>query len=645
MYAINVSPDPVIDWSNEARRTIVPSSAGPENYGNKFPGEAAVYMGIVHVAIYDAAVAIEGGYEPYAITLIAPPNTSSAAAIATAAHHTLIGLQPPLGLTPAQQAILDGDYANYLAAIPDGAAKTNGVAVGEQVAAAVVALRANDGREQNPTLADLNPPPPALASGSQTPETPSHRCLGLRLPGIRPLALESASQFRPDGPNALTSEDYAEDFNQVKELGRFDSTVRTPEQTTQALFWTDHDIKQWNDSMLAPRHRPRARPRADGPDAGDGACLRERRDDCLLRGQVPLLVLASLPGHPVGRCRREPGHCGRSDVAAAAHDTELSRVSVGARLPQHRSGRGAPGILRHRQGALLPRQRGHRHLAELRPLSRRGQRRESGAGPGRLPLFQLRLGRVAPRRQEGRPLRRQTLLPASPRPPTINIISKPVRKSKHANNNPASTKKGTIMNSLPQFKKIPILSSVIAQALVALTMAMFLPAVLGEGTQHREGPPDVTVAGSFGRMFRNLPPFAPPTNAVRDALMELGSLGGVLDADDDLAAGPVALITDPNLQLINRNNPTHTAGVTFFGQFLDHDMTFDLTSRLGFPTQPVRSPNARTPFFDLDSVYANGPGGNPELFDPIDSIKFRVESGGQYRRSATGSDEQRSDHR
>jgi hypothetical protein len=63
---------PVIDWSNEARRAIVPPSAGSENYGNKFPGEAGVYMGIVHVAIYDAAVAIEGGYQPYAIALTPP---------------------------------------------------------------------------------------------------------------------------------------------------------------------------------------------------------------------------------------------------------------------------------------------------------------------------------------------------------------------------------------------------------------------------------------------------------------------------------------------------------------------------------------------------------------------------------------------
>jgi hypothetical protein len=261
-HAADFTATPVIVWSTEARRAIVPAGPGgifgTENYGNKFPGEAAVYMAIVHAAIYDAAVAIEGGYEPYAIALTAPPDTSSAAAIATAAHHTLVGcpdcghsgLQPALGLTPAQQAILDGDYANYLAAIPDGTAKDNGIAIGKQVAAAVVALRANDGRDRNPTLEDLNPPPPGPGVWERNPGNPLPPVLGLRLPGITPLALESASQFRPDGPNALTSEEYAEDFNQVKLLGRFDSTVRTPAQTTQALFWTDHDLRQWNDGML-----------------------------------------------------------------------------------------------------------------------------------------------------------------------------------------------------------------------------------------------------------------------------------------------------------------------------------------------------------------------------------------------------------
>src|ERR671935_1109160 len=111
-----VSPAPVFYWSTEARRAIVPPSAGSENFGNKFPGEAAVYMGIVHVAIYDAAVSIEGGYQPYTSTPTAPAGTSPEAAIATAAYDTLVGLQNTnkLRLSPAGKATLDADYAAYM---------------------------------------------------------------------------------------------------------------------------------------------------------------------------------------------------------------------------------------------------------------------------------------------------------------------------------------------------------------------------------------------------------------------------------------------------------------------------------------------------------------------------------------------------
>ena len=245
-----IEPAAVVDWSNEARRAIVPAGPGgvfgPENYGNKFPGEAAIYMGIVHAAMYDAAVAIAGGYRPYAAAFTAPTETSAAAAISTAAHHTLVGLQPALGLTAPQQALLDARYVAYLADIPDGAAKTNGIVLGEQAASAVLALRTNDGRENNPQLGDLNPPP----QGAGVWDPGSTPAVGLRVPGIRPLALENAAQFRPDGPNPLTSTEYSDDFQQVAALGRVDSTARTPEQTTAALFWTDHDLRQWNDGLL-----------------------------------------------------------------------------------------------------------------------------------------------------------------------------------------------------------------------------------------------------------------------------------------------------------------------------------------------------------------------------------------------------------
>jgi hypothetical protein len=131
-------------------------------------------------------------------------------------------------------------------------------------------------------------------------------------------------------------------------------------------------------------------------------------------------------------------------------------------------------------------------------------------------------------------------------------------------------------------------------------------------------------------MFAGLPPFAPANDAIRAALRELGKPGGLLDAHDDLTAGPVALIVDPALSVNNPNHPTHTAGTTFMGQFLDHDITFDRTSPLGKPRPPITAPNGRTPAFDLDAVYGDEPADSPNLYDPNDQIKFRVESGGLF---------------
>jgi Animal haem peroxidase len=145
-------------------------------------------------------------------------------------------------------------------------------------------------------------------------------------------------------------------------------------------------------------------------------------------------------------------------------------------------------------------------------------------------------------------------------------------------------------------------------------------------------------ADRFGRMF-HLPAFAEPTPAIRAALVALGARGGLLDARDQLSAGPIALIVDPLLNLLNPNNDTETAGMTFLGQFLDHDMTFDTGSRLGQPANPRRSVNARRPYFDLDSLYGAGPAASPLLYDPADRARLRIESGGLYEdlpREASG---------
>jgi hypothetical protein len=131
-------------------------------------------------------------------------------------------------------------------------------------------------------------------------------------------------------------------------------------------------------------------------------------------------------------------------------------------------------------------------------------------------------------------------------------------------------------------------------------------------------------------MFPNLPAFATPSTALAEALNDIGRPGGVLDAGDNLAVGPIQLITDPAQSLVNRDNPTHTAGTTFFGQFLDHDLTFDATSTLGVPTDPARTRNVRTPVLDLDSLYGAGPLASPQLYDARDRAKLRIESGGLF---------------
>ncbi len=147
----------------------------------------------------------------------------------------------------------------------------------------------------------------------------------------------------------------------------------------------------------------------------------------------------------------------------------------------------------------------------------------------------------------------------------------------------------------------------------------------------------------FGRMFPGLPPFADASDTVRAALLEVGRQGGIVDAQDDLTAGPKALIVDPtvngnptatNPYGTNPDNPTMTAGSTFVGQFTDHDITFDQTSQLGVPQNPLTSPNTRTPALDLDSVFGGGPGLRPDLYvdNPDGSVgpKLKIGSGGAH---------------
>lgn len=139
------------------------------------------------------------------------------------------------------------------------------------------------------------------------------------------------------------------------------------------------------------------------------------------------------------------------------------------------------------------------------------------------------------------------------------------------------------------------------------------------GTIYRSGDAPPTSRfydqGKFGRMFGSLPAFAMDTPSMRNALKKLGARNGIMDAEDDLDANPIDLILNPALRVRNPDNTEMSAGMTFLGQFLDHDMTLDITSSLEQQVDPEMIQNFRVPNFGLDSIYGSGPAGSPYLYN------------------------------
>ena len=179
-------------------------------------------MAIVQVSVFEAANAITGRYSPYRVKVTAPAGASVDAAVAAATRTAL------LKLMPTQQALIDADYQAALKPIPDGTAKTGGIAVGEQAAAAVLASCANDGSVAPNTYR------PYTTAGVYVPTVfPAVPHWGQRKPWV----LASGDQFRPGPPPSLTSDVWKRDLEEIKALGAKASSRRTPEQTAIAQFW------------------------------------------------------------------------------------------------------------------------------------------------------------------------------------------------------------------------------------------------------------------------------------------------------------------------------------------------------------------------------------------------------------------------
>jgi hypothetical protein len=211
--------DTVTDWNAIMQQTV---SLPPTN--------AVVqtrWGAIVQLAVFEAVNAIEGDYEPYlGGIIVAPLGASPDAAVIAAAHRTLMTLRPDAAVA------LDAARAASLAAIPEGQAKEDGIAVGEAAAIAMLLLRADDGWNS------VVPYTPGTDPGDWQPTPPAFAAAFLPHWGqVTPFGLKAGSQFRLPPPPALHTGKYARDYNEVKLLGSLDSPFRPQDRTDVAIFY------------------------------------------------------------------------------------------------------------------------------------------------------------------------------------------------------------------------------------------------------------------------------------------------------------------------------------------------------------------------------------------------------------------------
>jgi len=218
--------DVVLDWNTIAVNTAV------ANHQNPFA--QARYAAIVQLAVFEAVNAITGEYQPYLGTITAPPGASAEAAAIEAAYQVLSTYFPD----SASQATLDADRKNSLASIPDGQAKIDGIATGDAAAAALIALRANDG--SSPPQFKV-PGPPVPGEWQATTSCPIVNGvavgIGLQWQNLTPFGIPNAGDFLLGPPPALTSNEYAKAYNEVMTVGSLNSTERPQDRANVALFY------------------------------------------------------------------------------------------------------------------------------------------------------------------------------------------------------------------------------------------------------------------------------------------------------------------------------------------------------------------------------------------------------------------------
>jgi hypothetical protein len=212
--------------------------------GGQAPPVSILHLAMVHGAVYDAVNAIDGGYTPYLVSPDATPFDSQDAAAATAAYYVLKSILPlQVGTLTT---MYNTDPAIDPLVTPDSPAKAGGIAAGIAAANAMIARRTGDGRFGAPGF----PVPAVPGPGQWRPlsAAPSANDPNAWIRNVTPFLIQSSSQFRTKGPYALTSPQYARDFNEVKSLGNKDPnlTTRTQHQTDAALYWAVHPVRTWS---------------------------------------------------------------------------------------------------------------------------------------------------------------------------------------------------------------------------------------------------------------------------------------------------------------------------------------------------------------------------------------------------------------
>lgn len=221
----------VVHWNQIAMNTIVSDPA------TATPSASALYVAIVQAAVYDATMAIVQTHQPYNFAPIAPSSASLEAAVATAARDVLVEY------FPLQQASIDAAYNAALAEIPDGPEKDAGISVGQQTAAVLIDLRIDDGR-----FADV-PAPPDGDDPGEWRRTSSGSAVTPWTAHVTPFLVHSPEQFRTEDPHPLTSENYAEQFEETRLYGAKTGSLRSPAQTEIAIFWTENTVRQYNRAL------------------------------------------------------------------------------------------------------------------------------------------------------------------------------------------------------------------------------------------------------------------------------------------------------------------------------------------------------------------------------------------------------------